>query len=63
MHPDSYVVRQADMPSPSPPVTSPTALLDQLPDVTIMVRDRPLTELLRPAYVALGSVDLGERSD
>ncbi len=60
---DSYFVRQADMPSPSPPVTSPTALLEQLPDVTIAVRDRPLAELLRPAYVGLGSVDLCERSD
>jgi SNF2 family DNA or RNA helicase len=60
---DSYFARQADMPSPSPPVASPTALLEQLPDVTIAVRDRPLAELLRPAYVGLGSVDLGERSD
>jgi uncharacterized Zn finger protein len=59
---DSYFVRQADMPSPSPPVTSPTALLDQLPDVTKVVRDRPLVELLRPAYLALGCRDdLGER--
>jgi uncharacterized Zn finger protein len=60
---DSYFARQADMPSLSPPVTSPTALLEQLPDVTIAVRDRPLAELLRPAYVGLGSVDPGERSD
>jgi hypothetical protein len=31
-----------------------TALLDQLPDVTVGVRGRPLVEILRPAYVALG---------
>jgi uncharacterized Zn finger protein len=58
---DSYFVRQADIHSPSPPVTSSTTLLDQLPDVTIVVRDRPLTELLRPAYLALGGGGLGER--
>lgn len=60
---DSYFVRQADTSTPSPPVTSSTTLLDQLPDVTIAVRDRPLAELLRPAYLALGCGDLGERCD
>jgi hypothetical protein len=44
-------------------VTSSTTLLDQLPDVAIAVRDRPLAELMRPAYLALGCGDLGERSD
>ena len=60
---DSYFVSQEDTSTPSPPVTSTTTLLDQLPDVTIAVRDRPLVELLRPAYLALGCGDLGERSD
>jgi hypothetical protein len=37
-----------------PPTTSPASLLDELPDITVAVRGRPLTELLRPAYLALG---------
>lgn len=51
---DSYFIRQEDIPSSSPRVTSATALLDQLPDVTVGVRGRPLVEILRPAYAALG---------
>ncbi len=50
---DSYFAPQAETRAPSPPVTSSTALLDQLPDITVTVRGRPLTELLRPAYLAL----------
>jgi hypothetical protein len=34
-------------------VTLSTALLDQLPDVIVGVRGRPLVEILRPAYAAL----------
>ena len=51
---DSYFIRQADVPSPSPRVTSSTALLDQLPDVVVGVRGQLLVEILRPAYAALG---------
>ncbi|OYV24166.1 MAG: hypothetical protein B7W97_00865, partial [Mycobacterium sp. 20-66-4] len=51
---DSYFIRQVDVPSPTPRVTLSTALLDQLPDVTVGVRGRPLVEILRPAYAALG---------
>ena len=51
---DSYFIRQADVPPASPRVMLSTALLDQLPDVTVGVRGRPLVEILRPAYVALG---------
>lgn len=59
---DSYFSRQVDASAPSPPVTSSTTLLDQLPEVSIAVRDRPLAELLRPAYLALGHCDeLDER--
>jgi hypothetical protein len=36
---------------------SSTTLLDQLPEVSIAVRNRPLAELLRPAYLALGHCD------
>jgi uncharacterized Zn finger protein len=50
---DSYFIRQADISSPRPRVTLSTALLDQLPDVTVGVRGRPLVEILRPAYAAL----------
>ncbi len=54
---DRYFVPQAETRLPSPPVTSTTVLLDQLPDVTSAVRGRPLIELLRPAYLALGPDD------
>ncbi len=54
---DSYFAPQAATRAPSPPVNSTTALLDQLPVVAVTVRDRPLTELLRPAYLALGPGD------
>jgi uncharacterized Zn finger protein len=51
---DSYFRPQADPPAWSPPATSSTALLDQLPDIAVAVRGRELTEILRPAYLALG---------
>lgn len=57
----SYFERQADIPAPNCPVTSSTALLDQLPDVAVAVRGRGLIEILRPAYAALG-VDVAGRS-
>jgi uncharacterized Zn finger protein len=50
---DSYFLRQTELASPSPRVTSATALLDQLPDVVVEVRGRSLVELLRPGYAAL----------
>jgi uncharacterized Zn finger protein len=55
---DSYFTPPAPLPVTSPAVTSSAALLDQLPPVTIAVRDQSLTELLRPAYEALGGLDL-----
>lgn len=57
----TYFVPQADIAVPSPPMTSSTALLDQLPAVTVVVRGRPLADLLRPAY-ALLDVDPGAMS-
>ena len=51
---DTYFIRQADVPPPTPRVTSSTALLDQLPDVVVGARGRSLVEILRPAYAALG---------
>lgn len=52
---DTYFIRQADVRRPIPPVTPPAALLDQLPDIGLTVRDWPLTELLRSAYLAFES--------
>lgn len=51
---DAYFVMPAPMPVTNPPVTSSAAVLDQLPAVSVMVRGRPLTELLRPAYERFG---------
>jgi uncharacterized Zn finger protein len=51
---DSYFVLPVPLPTTSPAATSSAALLDQLPEVTIAVRGRPLTELLLPAYLAFG---------
>jgi uncharacterized Zn finger protein len=51
---DSYFVRQAERPASSPPVTSSTALLDQLPEIGVAVRGCRLAEILRHAYVAFG---------
>jgi len=50
----SYFARQADVPLTGPAVTASDSLLDQLPPVSIAVRARPLTDLLRPAYLAFG---------
>lgn len=51
---DCYFTPQSKIRVPSPPATPSTALLDQLPAVTVAVRNRTLTDLLRPAYLALG---------
>jgi uncharacterized Zn finger protein len=50
----SYFALQAPLPVTIPAATSSAALLDQLPPVTIAIREQLLTELLRPAYAALG---------
>lgn len=52
---ESYFCLQASIPVTSPPVTASDALLGQLPAVNLAVRDRPLAELLRPAYQAFGA--------
>ena len=51
---DSFFAVQGELPARGPGVTSSAALLDQLPAVDVSVRRQPLTELLRPAYRALG---------
>jgi uncharacterized Zn finger protein len=50
---DSYFVMPAKIPARTLATSSSTALLDQLPPLDLTVRGRPLTELLRPAYLAL----------
>lgn len=50
---DSYFAPQAEVRFPPPPTTPTTALIDQLPDLTVTVGGRALTELLQPAYLAL----------
>ena len=52
---ETYFCLQANIPATSPPVTSSDALLSQLPAVNLTVRDRPLVELLRPAYQEFGA--------
>ena len=50
----SYFTMPAPLPVTRPAATSSAALLDQLPEVHIVVRGHPLTELLHPAYLAFG---------
>lgn len=50
---DSYYRRQAALAAPNSRVMVSTTLLDQLPDIGVEVRGRPLVEILRPAYAAL----------
>lgn len=50
---DSFYELQADLPVTSPPASSPTALVDQLPPVELTVRSQSLADLLRPAYSVL----------
>jgi uncharacterized Zn finger protein len=51
----SYFSMRAALPTTAPPATPSDALLSQLPPVDLTVRGRPLAELLRPAYLALGT--------
>lgn len=51
---DTFFAVQAQVRAPNPPESSPAAILDQLPEIGVTVRGRPLTELLRPAYLTLG---------
>ncbi|MBV8349599.1 MAG: SWIM zinc finger family protein [Mycolicibacterium sp.] len=49
---DIFYAPRGQIAVPPTPHTAVDALLDQLPDVSVAVRGRPLTELLRPAYLA-----------
>lgn len=50
---DSYFALQGELPRTTAALSASTTLLDQLPQVDVAVRGRPLVELLRPAYVAV----------
>ena len=48
----SFFALPAPLPVTSPPAASSVSILDQLPELRLAVRGRPLPELLRPAYAA-----------
>jgi uncharacterized Zn finger protein len=48
----SFFALPAPLPVTSPPATSTASILDQLPELRLAVRGRPLPELLHPAYAA-----------
>jgi uncharacterized Zn finger protein len=48
----SFFTLPAPLPATSPPAASSAAILDQLPELRLAVRGRPLPELLHPAYAA-----------
>lgn len=50
---DSFFARPGTGHAPSPPGRSPSSFVEQLPVSGVMVRGRPLEEVLRPAYEAL----------
>jgi uncharacterized Zn finger protein len=49
----SFFALPAPLPVTSPPAASSASVLDQLPELSLAVRGRPLMDLLRPAYEAL----------
>ena len=48
----SFFALPAPLPVTSPPAASSASILDQLPELRLAVRGRPLPELLHPAYAA-----------
>ena len=48
----SFFALPAPLPMTSPPAASSASILDQLPELRLAVRGRPLPELLYPAYAA-----------
>jgi uncharacterized Zn finger protein len=48
----SFFALPAPLPVTSPPAASSALILDQLPELRLAVRGRPLPELLHPAYAA-----------
>ena len=50
---DTFFSLQTEVRLPSPPASHPASLLNQLPEITLAVRNRPVAELLRTAYAAM----------
>jgi hypothetical protein len=48
----SFFALPVPLPVTNPPAASSVSILDQLPELRLAVRGRPLPELLRPAYAA-----------
>ena len=48
----SFFALPVPLPVTSPPAASSVSILDQLPELRLAVRGRPLPELLQPAYTA-----------
>jgi uncharacterized Zn finger protein len=55
---DTFFSLQAEIRLPSPPASNPTSLLDQLPEISLAIRNQQLAALLRPAYVAMGDATI-----
>src|SRR5258708_5285841 len=53
---DSYFAQPERTPVTSPAITASDSLLDQLPPVSVELRGRPLTDLLRAGYLAFWDV-------
>jgi hypothetical protein len=53
----SFFAMPAPLPVTSPPATASASILDQLPELRLGVRGRPLADLLRPAYESFAEPD------
>ena len=54
---DSFFAMPAPLPV-TPPATSSTSVLDQVPPLSLALRGHPIADLLRPAYDCFGAADL-----
>ncbi len=53
----SFFAMPVPLPVTSPPATASASILDQLPELRLAVRGRPLPDLLRPAYESFAEPD------
>ena len=59
----SFFALPAPLPVTSPPAASSASILDQLPELRLAVRGRPLPELLHPAYAAFRAPRSSDNQD
>ena len=59
----SFFALPAPLPVTSPPAVSSASILDQLPELRLAVRGRPLPELLYPAYAAFRAPSSADNHD